>query len=673
MGKKVSSNISIKQAVELARPYKNRPELAADCISLINIILRNHWEEICFAHMENLGIVDIEPYVDILDISCSRKKKQPPFSLEECQARCEECKTQKELKDRFPKVLNCIKYHYPEYKDSLFANFVRAQKNAHTLEECMEIASMYSSASEMVNSEHNHILEYIRKHGWFEICCSRFKKIYAKRTIPEAIAEVQNYPTYQQLKDENPSLLSFITRHGLIETCLEDLPGYEERKVRLKELFFDVPAIEGSSQRLTYKFRTPFREDLANYLRIANNLYNQTVFEFRTALHRDDNPQWLSHYSLRERMRDMPNLEGEYNYRLLPNDNMADRVIQSVAVACNEYARRCRNHEPGENYPGLPGFRPKGDMYQLRFAQKKGGRRYIRNGKINLCDGIEIPIPCFDDYKERLRHLVMGTIIPRRTHFEVALTYDTPLAINPNVDESEYASIDIGLQNLITMVDRNQTTIYHGGFLKSYNQYYNDQLRLLRRAVQHEIGKPYTKRMNSLVSRRNAYMEDVTHKISRHIVDYLLKNQIGVLIIGWNSDIQQDSNLRGNTKRLFQLIPFGKLISKLRYKCEQVGIHVVTTEESYTSKCDALALETIGHHEKYLGKRIHRGLFKSSTGRTINADVNGAINIMRKVIGDCSFVKEIISKGHLFCPVGYSNPFEWKSCKQEQTALSDGR
>jgi putative transposase len=77
---------------------------------------------------------------------------------------------------------------------------------------------------------------------------------------------------------------------------------------------------------------------------------------------------------------------------------------------------------------------------------------------------------------------------------------------------------------------------------------------------------------------------------------------------------------------------------------------VELTEESYTSKCDALALETIQKQESYLGKRVKRGLFKSSVGKIINADINGAINIARKVIGDSFEIQKVVNSGQVFCP-----------------------
>lgn len=111
---------------------------------------------------------------------------------------------------------------------------------------------------------------------------------------------------------------------------------------------------------------------------------------------------------------------------------------------------------------------------------------------------------------------------------------------------------------------------------------------------------------------------------------------------------------RNNQK--FVQMPFARLASYLRYKCEMVGIDFVEHEESYTSKCDALALEPIGKHEEYLGRRTKRGLFCSSIGKLINADQNGALNIMRKVVGD-SYVSRIVNSGHSLCPVRYRNPF----------------
>ena len=114
--------------------------------------------------------------------------------------------------------------------------------------------------------------------------------------------------------------------------------------------------------------------------------------------------------------------------------------------------------------------------------------------------------------------------------------------------------------------------------------------------------------------------------------------------------VKQNSNIGKVNNQNFVNIPYLRLIQQLEYKSEEVGIKVIRNEESYTSKCDALALEKIGKHKKYKGKRIKRGLFQSSINRLVNADWNGATNILRKVIGD-KFVSDI---GFVASPVRVS-------------------
>ena len=87
----------------------------------------------------------------------------------------------------------------------------------------------------------------------------------------------------------------------------------------------------------------------------------------------------------------------------------------------------------------------------------------------------------------------------------------------------------------------------------------------------------------------------------------------------------------------------------LKYKCENYGINFIIAEESYTSKVDHFALESMEHHDNYLGKRIYRGLFKCNDSKIINADVNGAIGILRKVIDESLFQK-IVNRGTVTVP-----------------------
>lgn len=134
------------------------------------------------------------------------------------------------------------------------------------------------------------------------------------------------------------------------------------------------------------------------------------------------------------------------------------------------------------------------------------------------------------------------------------------------------------------------------------------------------------------------------------IVNFCRSNNIGTIIIGLNKEWKQEINIGRRNNQHFVSIPHSKLIDKIVYKAKLLGINVVIHEESYTSKIDHLAFEPLKKQESYLGKRKKRGLFQSSIGKLINADINGAIGIARKVIGD-SFIGKIIDSGFVFNPI----------------------
>jgi len=131
----------------------------------------------------------------------------------------------------------------------------------------------------------------------------------------------------------------------------------------------------------------------------------------------------------------------------------------------------------------------------------------------------------------------------------------------------------------------------------------------------------------------------------------LVSNEIGNIVVGYNKGWKDSINIGKRNNQTFVQISFDRFIEYLKYKCEMVGINLIIHEENYTSKCDALAQEEIKKHETYLGKRVKRGLFQSSIGKVINADVNGSLNILRKVVGDSEQLVRIINSGWLFQPL----------------------
>ena len=124
-------------------------------------------------------------------------------------------------------------------------------------------------------------------------------------------------------------------------------------------------------------------------------------------------------------------------------------------------------------------------------------------------------------------------------------------------------------------------------------------------------------------------------------MNFLVSNNISTLVIGYNEEWKQNINLGRRNNQSFVNIPFYTFIKQLEYKCKLGGINVITTEESYTSKCSFLDSEPLRKHSSYKGKRIKRGLFKSAKGKLINADLNGSLNILRKVIGEFQYPIEV--------------------------------
>ena len=145
------------------------------------------------------------------------------------------------------------------------------------------------------------------------------------------------------------------------------------------------------------------------------------------------------------------------------------------------------------------------------------------------------------------------------------------------------------------------------------------------------------------------FIHNFIHQASAIVMKELISRKIETLIICYNEDWKQNINLGKRINQQFVQIPYKTFIDKIMYKCEDYGIKVILTEESYTSKIDHLAGEKMQKHTKYKGKRIHRGLFLSSTGIVINADVNGALGIMRKVFSESA--KQIVGSGVAFTPV----------------------
>ncbi len=205
----------------------------------------------------------------------------------------------------------------------------------------------------------------------------------------------------------------------------------------------------------------------------------------------------------------------------------------------------------------------------------------------------------------------------------------------------------MGLNNLITAVNNIglKPIIIKGGAVKSVNQFYNKQLAYYKSIAKKTNVLELTKRIERIHLKRNNKINTLFHRISKNLIDYGIKNNLGTIVIGYNNGWKRKINIGKRNNQKFVQIPFLKLINQIKYKAELIGVNVVCNNEDHTSKCSFLYNEEIKHHDKYLGKRIKRGLFKSKNGILINADVNGAYNIMKKAFPNSVSVDGIEALG----------------------------
>jgi IS605 OrfB family transposase len=246
-------------------------------------------------------------------------------------------------------------------------------------------------------------------------------------------------------------------------------------------------------------------------------------------------------------------------------------------------------------------------------------------------------------------------IVPSTNHYKILISYEVAPKKKHEGEHKKIAGIDLGVSNLVTLSSNDQgfqPVIINGRPLKSINQGFNKERARLQSRLAKDSGNSKRKsspKILNLTKKRNNKVKDYLHKASRLVVNHLVANNITCLVVGNNKGWKQEINLGKKTNQNFVSIPFATLIQMLTYKCELEGIEVKITEESYTSKCSFLDLEPLKKSESYLGSRVKRGLFKTGS-LSINADLNGSLNVIRKVFGNAAFAANPI-EGYVVNPV----------------------
>ncbi|WP_338938352.1 transposase [Fusobacterium pseudoperiodonticum] len=384
-------------------------------------------------------------------------------------------------------------------------------------------------------------------------------------------------------------------------------------------------------QQVKHLSKKEFR-NLKYLCHIAKNLKNQAIYNVRQ--HYFNNKKYLS-YNENYKM-----LKNSESYKKL-NSNMAQQILKEVDESFKSFFALLKLAKNGQ-YNGkikLPNYLDKDGFITLII------------GFVRLKDDILI-VPYSNSFKKTHQEVKVKLpsvlkdkkikeirIIPKQhsRYFEIQYTYEIE-EIQRELNKENVLGIDLGIDNLCTCVTNTGASfIIDGRKLKSINQYYNKINAKLQSIKDKQKIERTTLRQKRITRKRNNRINDYLSKAARTIVNYCLNNDIGKLVLGYNEDFQRNSNIGSINNQNFVNIPYGKLRGKLIYLCKLYGIEFKLQEESYTSKASFFDGDEIPIYDKenlqeyiFSGKRIKRGLYQTSVGKLINADCNGALNILRK-------------------------------------------
>jgi putative transposase len=300
---------------------------------------------------------------------------------------------------------------------------------------------------------------------------------------------------------------------------------------------------------------------------------------------------------------------------------LLDKNWTSFFAAIKEYAIHPENFL---GRPALPKYKDKTEGRNiLVYTEQAVSTRQLKKGLV-VPSGLPIAIQTKQKTVKQVR------IVPRKAYYVVEVVYIAKEQ-KADVDPTLVASIDLGLDNLAALTSNKPgfvPLLVNGRPLKSINQFYN------KRKAELQSKLPGKRETSPLIQRitnnRTRRIEHYMHTTSRRLVNHLINHRIGTLVVGRNPEWKQEINIGKRNNQAFVQIPHARFFQMLKYKCELVGIVFLEQEEAYTSKTSFLDLEPIHKHETYLGRRIHRGMFRSANKTKINADVNGSYNILRK-------------------------------------------
>ncbi len=366
----------------------------------------------------------------------------------------------------------------------------------------------------------------------------------------------------------------------------------------------------------------------------SKNLYNAALYETRQAFIRSG--IYLFYEEMDKRM------QPHEAYRALPA-KVAQQVLKQVADAWKAFreAKAAYEENPSKftGRPQLPKYKHKTEgrnMLTYTMQAVSRDKKYLAQGIIKPSQ-LAITVQT----KQDPMTLDQVRIVPRNGYYVVEVIYSKK-PVQAQVDPSFCVAIDLGVTNLAAITSNRVGFIprlVNGRTLKAMNQWYNKRMKELKLCLPKEDRERVTKQKEQITTKRNRQVNHYLHAASKTIIDFLVKQGVGTIIIGKNPLWKQEAGMGKRNNQNFVAIPHARFIDMLTYKAELVGIQVEIQEESYTSKASFLDLDPIPTYKPnddteytFSGKRFGRRnrLYRTKDGKIICADVNGSYNILRK-------------------------------------------
>ena len=353
----------------------------------------------------------------------------------------------------------------------------------------------------------------------------------------------------------------------------------------------------------------------------SKNLYNAALFEFRQSFF-DKELDTLTWQNINR----IFNQSNQFDYRELPS-KVSNTVLKKLGNNISSFWSLIKKSDYKQKVR-LPKYLHKTDgRFIVEFNKQTFSNKRDDNNNLIICkSSLDLRIPTKVEKPQQVR------IIPKVGCYVIEVVYG--VEENRLKQNQRVAAIDLGLNNLAAVVtnDGDNPILISGRKIKSINQYYNKMTSKKQALLPYNVFT--SKSLDRLWLKRNNKISYEIHKITKFLANYFDERDVSKVIIGNNSGWKNGINIGKRNNQNFVNIPYTKFINQLTYKCKSLGITVIVREESYTSKASFLDYDEIpnykeGAKHKFSGKRIKRGLYRSTT-RKINADVNGAYNTMVK-------------------------------------------